>query len=184
MPSEVTKTEVERDDEQEEDENNIQEQEQEQQTLEIYRKALTFNVIAKYDPLINQLIHLSSYCVVYKYEENDWNKLDYQGPIAFYSRSAAELSEATKFSVEQVLKQDHYKYGLIILNRAKPENFTIGFLGNDNLIAEDAGKGMFVESKEKLVIVRDFKGDTFGLWLFDPQDREYLYKFLKYCVDN
>ncbi|VEU21259.1 DEKNAAC102185 [Brettanomyces naardenensis] len=158
--------------------------EDQQQALDIYKKALTFNVIAKYDPLINQLIHLSPYCVVYKFSEEGWNKLDYQGPIALYSRNTPDIPEAEQVTVLQLLEKDYYKFGLIILNRAKPENFTIGLLGNKYLIDQEADHGMLIERKEELVIVRDFKGDTFGLWLFDEKDREYLYDFLKYCVEN
>ncbi|GME83871.1 unnamed protein product [Ambrosiozyma monospora] len=106
----------------------------EQQTLDIYKKALTFNVIAKYDPLISQLMYLSSYCVVYKFDEteNDWAKLDYQGPIAIYSRHYQDeyllqqqqqpQSQQTrpKHSVSEIISNPasaHYSNGLIILNR-------------------------------------------------------------------
>lgn len=158
--------------------------EQVQQTDEIYKKALTFNVIAKYDPKINQLIHLSSYGVVYEWNGNDWDKMEYQGPIAIYSRNAIPISEDKTLTVDEILKHDYYQYGLIILNRARPQNFTVGLLGNKHLVAEDKEKGMEAELVEELIMIRNFKGDTFGLWIFDPKDRQYICKFLRYCIDN
>jgi len=164
--------------------NNDSTDQQSAQAFDIFKKALTYNVIAKYDPAIDQLIHLSPYCVIYQFDGIDWNKLDYQGPIAFYSRKVSEIKEGAKFSVQDVMKHDIYQYGLILLNRAKPENFTIGLLGRKYLVESDLDKVIAVEKKEELVILNDFKGDTFGIWLFDEKDREYLYKFLTYCTEN
>ncbi|QOU23180.1 DEBR0S1_32682g1_1 [Brettanomyces bruxellensis] len=154
------------------------------QAFDIFKKALTYNVIAKYDPTIDQLIHLSPYCVIYQFDGTDWNKLDYQGPIAFYSRKVSEIKEGAKFSIQDVMERDIYQYGLILLNRAKPENFTIGLLARKYLADSDLDRAIAVEKKEELVILNDFKGDTFGIWLFDEKDREYLYKFLSYCIEN
>lgn len=157
---------------------------QQKQAFEIFKKALSYNVIAKYDPAINQLVHISSYCVVYQFDGENWNKLNYQGPMALYSRKVPEIIDGKQFSVQEVTKEDHYTYGIIILNRAKPENFTIGILGSKHLIPQDMDKAMVVERKGELVIFKDFKGETFGLWLFDNKDRDYLYKFAQYCLAN
>ncbi|ODV85887.1 hypothetical protein CANARDRAFT_27962 [[Candida] arabinofermentans NRRL YB-2248] len=160
---------------------------QEKQTWEIYKNTLTFNVVAKYDPRINQFVHLTSYCVVYKFDEalNDWSKLDYQGPLIVYSRNCI-ASEPNSLKVSDVLSNDKlYQYGLMVLNRSKPENFSIGLLATKYLVEEDKEEwGLIVEKNEKLIIVRDFKGDTFGLWIFADEDRDYMSEILKFCIES
>lgn len=166
------------------------------QTTEIYKQALTFNVIAKYDPAISQLLHISSYCVVYQFDDDaeDWVKTSYMGPVSVYSRRSiwdkySEDSNVPTVSVDDVLSGKHgqyYKFGLLVLNRGQPENFSLGFL-SDRYINQydiDEERNLLVEKSDELIIVRDFNGKAFGLWLFDPKDREYLYKLLLYCTDN
>ncbi|GME91371.1 hypothetical protein B5S32_g644 [[Candida] boidinii] len=230
---------------------------QEKQAFDIYRKALTFNVISKYDPKINQLIHLSSYCVVYKFDDeiSDWEKLDYQGPLIIYSRnfikskysielkfkkdqinkikslkskdkstddnnndnnnnnnnndessSSSELppnefiNDSNLVSIKEVLKNDaFYEFGLIVLNRSKIENFSLGLIPNQNLIQDnlnlnnlknqkdidefdDSNEKFIIEKNGELVIIKALDGNTYGLWLFDETDRDYVYKLLCYIV--
>lgn len=230
-----------------------EELDQEKQAFDIYRKALTFNVVSKYDPKINQLIHLSSYCVVYKFDDeiSDWEKLDYQGPLIIYSRnfikskhaielqakkkriakirslqtknksngkskdksndnnndsSSSELppnefiNDANLVSITEVLKNDaFYEFGIIVLNRSKVENFSLGLIPNQNLIPDtlnlkylkrqkdidgfdDSNEKFIIEKNGELVIIKALDGNTYGLWLFDETDRDYVYKLLCYIV--
>ncbi|KAG7693368.1 hypothetical protein KL949_000179 [Ogataea haglerorum] len=154
----------------------------EHKTLEIYKQALTFNVIAKYDPLIDQLVHLTSYCVVYRFDsdQNDWVKLDFQGPLAIYSRKS-EVAGPTP-APEVVQNDQLYTFGLIVLNRIKPENFSIGLISSKQLT--DPEDGIIVENTEKLIIVRDLSQQTYGLWIFDAADRDYICEILKYCIEG
>jgi mRNA-decapping enzyme subunit 1 len=169
------------------------------QTLEIYKQALTFNVIAKYDPSISQLLHISSYCVIYQYDEDgeDWVKSSYMGPIAVYSRRSAwdrysvdaDITTKMKVSVDDVLGGkigEYYKFGLLVLNRGQPENFSLGLLGDKYLNNSDIEeeRNLLIEKSGELIIVRDFNGKAFGLWIFDEKDRDYLYQLLMYCVDK
>ncbi|CDK28133.1 unnamed protein product [Kuraishia capsulata CBS 1993] len=164
----------------------------ERQTLEIYKNALNFNVIAKYDPLVKNLIFQSSHCVVYRFENDDWVKLDYQGPIVLYSRrykneiddeQKAKEQEPLTYDTETILRDDtYYEYGIIVYNRNKPQNFSIGIIPTKRLRAkEDA---MIFEKNDELIIVKDLAGDAFGLWIFDEKDRDYICQVLNYCIDN
>lgn len=164
-------------------------------TIEIYKQALTFNVIAKYDPLISQLLHISSYCVIYQYDEDaqDWIKSSYMGPVCVYSRRSVwdkvDDNNIGKVSVDEILaaKQGElFKFGLVVLNRGQPENFSLGFLGDKYLSQEDLDeeKQLLVEKSDELIIVRDFNGKAFGLWIFDVKDRDYLYQLLLYCTEK
>ena len=170
-----------------------------QQTIEIYKQALTFNVIAKYDTAITQLLHISSYCVIYQYDEEseDWVKSSYMGPITIYSRRSywdkfdinADIKETEKINVNKIINSkngEYYKFGLMVLNRSQPENFSLGLLGdrylnNDEIINE---RNLLIEKSDELIIIRDFEGNAFGFWIFDEKDRDYLYQLLMYCIDK
>lgn len=166
------------------------------QTLEIYKQALTFNVIAKYDPSISQLLHISSYCVIYQYDEEleDWVKSSYNGPVSVYARRSEwdkndNQDNINKVNVDTILNAKHgkyYRFGLLILNRAQPENFSLGFLGDKYVTDDDVNeeRGLLIEKSDQLIIIRDFNGKAFGLWIFDEKDRDYLYQLLMYCTDQ
>lgn len=166
------------------------------QTLEIYKQALTFNVIAKYDPLISQLLHISSYCVIYQYDEEleDWVKSSYNGPVSVYTRRSEwdkneNQDNINKIDVDTILTAKHgkyYRFGLLVLNRGQPENFSLGFLGDKYIIDDDVNeeRGLLIEKSDQLIIIRDFNGKAFGLWIFDEKDRDYLYQLLMYCTDQ
>ncbi|GME82450.1 unnamed protein product [Ambrosiozyma monospora] len=80
----------------------------------------------------------------------------------------------------------HYSNGLIILNRVKPENFTIGLVDTATILKEPQEDpedvGIKIELNEELIIVRDLNKVVFGLWVFDELDRTHLCQVLKYCV--
>lgn len=165
------------------------------QTATIFKQALTFNVIAKYDPHISQLLHISSYCVIYHYDEDsqDWTKTSFNGPTCVYARRSiwddSNDDNINKVSVDELTNStqgNYYKFGLLVLNRSQPENFSLGFLADryidENDINED--KQLLVEKSDELIIVRDFTGKAFGLWVFDEKDRDYLYKILLYCTEK
>lgn len=169
------------------------------QTTEIYKQALTFNVVAKYDPAITQLLHISSYCVIYQFDEDaeDWVKSSYMGPVCVYARRSVwdkyseDISDdkIATVSVDDLLKAkqgEYYKFGLLVLNRSQPDNFSLGFLGDKYLNEDDVveEKNLLIEKSDELIIVRDFNGKAFGLWIFDPKDRDYLYQLLLYCIDK
>ncbi|GMG60211.1 unnamed protein product [Ambrosiozyma monospora] len=150
-------------------------------------------------------MYLSSYCVVYKFDEtvNDWAKLDYQGPIAIYSRHYQDeylqqqqqqqqpqfQQTKPKHSVSEIVSSPtsaYYSNGLIILNRVKPENFTIGLVDTATILKEPQEDpedvGIKIELNEELIIVRDLNKVVFGLWVFNELDRTHLCQVLKYCV--
>lgn len=169
------------------------------QTIEIYKQALTFNVIAKYDAAIAQLLHISSYCVIYQYDEEseDWVKSSYMGPITIYSRRSAwdkydadsDISDNQKVTADELVKSktgSYYRFGLLVLNRSQPENFSLGLLGDRYLTDDDISneRNLLIEKSDELIIIRDFEGKAFGFWIFDEKDRDYLYQLLMYCIDK
>lgn len=165
------------------------------ETTEIYKQALTFNVVAKYDPSISQLHHISPYCVIYEYDEDaeDWVKSSYMGPVCVYARRSEwdkyDDEHSPKVDVESIINSKtgaYYRFGLMVLNRSQPENFSIGLLGDNYIISKDIedDKSVLVEKTDELIIIRGFNNKTFGLWLFDEKDRDYMYQLLLYCIDK
>ncbi|KAG0675621.1 mRNA-decapping enzyme subunit 1 [Pichia californica] len=169
------------------------------QTIEIYKQALTFNVVAKYDPSISQLLHISSYCVIYQYDEDaeDWVKSSYNGPVCVYARRSVwdkygdniDDNQIKKVNVNTILNGnngEYYRFGLLVLNRGQPDNFSLGFLGDKYIEDKDVieERGLLIEKSDQLIIVKDFNGKAFGLWIFDEKDRDYLFQLLMYCTDQ
>ncbi|TID15778.1 hypothetical protein CANINC_004307 [Pichia inconspicua] len=165
------------------------------EAIEIYKQALTFNVVAKYDPSISQLLHISPYCVIYEYNEetSDWVKSSFMGPLCVYARRSEwdryDDDHHPKVEVDTVINSStgsYYRFGLLVLNRGQPENFSIGLLGDDYIIDKDIkdDRGLLIEKNDELIIIKDFNDKTFGLWLFDEKDREYINQLLLFCVDK
>lgn len=159
---------------------------EQQQTFDIYRKAMTFNILSRYDPQVNQLLYLSSHCVVYEFIDNDWSKLDYQGTICLYSRKEYEKQsniQQHSLDTKTIISNNLFQFGIIIFNRNKPENFSIGIIPN-KFIANQSDKKLIVEQQNELIIVKDLLGTVYGLWVFDSKDREMIYKMLDYCINQ
>ncbi|ODQ78035.1 hypothetical protein BABINDRAFT_163073 [Babjeviella inositovora NRRL Y-12698] len=158
-----------------------QKQQQQQQQLEFYRNTLNFNVISRYDPKINNVVYDSPYAVAYKFDQasEEWEKLEYLGLVSVYSR----LNYDPAKPLDPHAVQDDFYYGLIILNRSSPANFSIGIV--PNCISEwKKSVLMSVEQQGDLVIIQDVKEDVYGIWLFDKKDREELLKALRYVLEN
>lgn len=174
-----------------------------QKALELYRNALNFNVINRYDPAIKQLLYHTSHCVIYKFaeEKEEWVKTDYQGTLALYLRdfklptaphqnSQGQFPPPLPAYTYQDL-QNLFCYGLMLLNRNNPECFSLGLLPNKitkhffphglngNGIVE-----MNVEINDNLIIVKNLLGDIYGLWVFNEDDRQKLVKLLEFCLKN
>ncbi|KAH3902438.1 related to mRNA-decapping enzyme subunit 1 [Saccharomycodes ludwigii] len=207
-------------------------------TLDLYRKALNFNVIGRYDPKIKQLLFHTSHAVLYQYdiEQENWAKQEYQGVLAVYLRDLSNTStnllndvsneSATLKSVtsstaikamdtvktdssyvneinnnngsngstqQKVLQgQDFYNYGLIILNRCNPENFSLAITPNSvinkhKLFGKEEKQvltNIQIEKNDELLIIKNLLGDVYGLWIYNEEDRETLYTLIKYLLEN
>lgn len=162
------------------------------EAVDLYRNTLNFNVISRYDPAIKQLLFTSSHCVVYKFgEEEDWIKTDYQGTVLLYLRDY-KLPDANRTDpLNYQDLQNLFCYGLILLNRTKPENFSLGLLSN-KMNRHFLPRGlphmpmfeMAVELNDTIIIVKNVLGEVYGLWVYDEQDRMKLFKTLEYCLNN
>ncbi|SCU98971.1 LANO_0F00342g1_1 [Lachancea nothofagi CBS 11611] len=185
-------------------------------TLEFYRKALNYNVIGRYDPKIKQLLFHTPHASVYKWDfgKDEWVRLEYQGVLAIYLRDISQGDEFLQEETEEersilalpsrpngpehnleVLKgRDIYNYGLILLNRMNPENFSIGIAPNSvinkrRLFAphEDSQQPlecMKVEVKDDLVIIKNLRHEVFGIWIHTVPDRKNVYELIKYLLEN
>lgn len=184
-------------------------------TMEFYRKALNFNVIGRYDPKIKQLLFHTPHASVYQwdFETDEWKKLEYQGVLAIYLRDVSQGdmlphqtesitsmntdttdNQSSSFSGTVLTGHDIYNYGLIILNRINPDNFSIGIVPNSvinkrNVFNADENSEnplecMGVEVKDDLVIIKNLKHEVFGIWIHTVADRENIYELIKYLLEN
>lgn len=99
------------------------------------------------------------------------------------------------YSSGEVLKgKDIYNYGLMILNRINPDNFSMGIVPN-NVInkrkifdrSEDEKNPlelMGVEVKDDLVIIKNLKHEVYGIWIHTIADRQNIYELIKYLLEN
>lgn len=163
-----------------------------QKALELYRNALNFNVISRYDNCIKQLLYHTSHCVIYKFndESEEWVKTDYQGTLALYLRDF-KIPQNQGFAPTYQDLQNLFCYGLLLLNRNNPECFSLGLLPN-KIIKHFFPHGlnnmnileMDVELNDNLIIVKNLLGEIYGLWVFNEDDRMKLYKLLDFCLTN
>ncbi|CUM66764.1 uncharacterized protein PRCAT00004445001 [Priceomyces carsonii] len=168
-----------------------QEQVTPNEALKLYRNTLNFNVISRYDPSIKQLLYHTTYCVIYKFNDElqEWTKTDYLGMLALYLRDFKVPSTGRLTSYQDL--QNLFCYGLILMNRNNPECFSLGLLPN-KFIKHFFPNGvnglnvleMDVELNDNLIIVKNLLGEIFGLWVFNEDDRRKLFKSLEYCLNN
>ncbi|KAL3233103.1 mRNA-decapping enzyme subunit 1 [Nakaseomyces bracarensis] len=189
-----------------------------EQALDFYRKALNFNVIGRYDPKIKQLLFHTPHASVYKwdFDRDEWAKLEYQGVLAIYLRDVTNTHEILShqdssmeasllngsmgqsnegYGQGQVLSgRDIYNYGLIILNRINPDNFSMGIVPNSTVNkrkvfdsiedSENPLECMGVEVKDELVIIKNLKHEVYGIWIHTVEDRMNVYELIKYLLEN
>lgn len=90
--------------------------------------------------------------------------------------------------------RDIYNYGLIILNRMNPDNFSMGIVPHSVInkrkifdTVEDKMNPlecMGVEVKDDLVIIKNLKHEVFGIWIYTVADRQNIYELIKYLLEN
>lgn len=160
-----------------------------EKALELYKNTLNFNVISRYDPRIKQLLYTASHCVIYKFNEGEWEKKEFQGTLALYLRHF--VSDVPQRQLGEADLQDVFCYGLILLNRLSPQNFSIGLLPNSatkvfypNGVNNSGVTQMDVEINDNLIILKNLVGDIYGLWVFDEEERQKLFQLLKFCLNG
>lgn len=162
-----------------------------EKAFELYKNTLNFNVISRYDPAVKQLLYTTSHCVIYKYDEptQEWVKSDYQGTLALYLRDFVNPANAGALAYLDL--QRLFCYGLILLNRLNPGCFSLGLLPNKisrqylpNGLANNGVTEMDVEINDNLIIVKNLLGEIYGLWVFNEDDRQKLYKLMSFCLSN
>lgn len=161
------------------------------EALALYKNTLNFNVISRYDPQVKQLLYTTSHSVIYKFDlaTLEWVKTEYQGTLALYLRHFAPQPPQRPLTAADL--QDLFCYGLILLNRSSPENFSLGLLPNSAAKAffpagvdGNGVKEMNVEINDNLIIVKNLLGDIYGLWVYDEDDRQKLYKLVAFCLNG
>ncbi|RLV86823.1 mRNA-decapping enzyme subunit 1 [Meyerozyma sp. JA9] len=162
-----------------------------QNALDLYRNALNFNVISRYDNKIKQLLYHTSHCVIYKYDATteEWEKTDFSGTLALYLRDFATPHRGAPPTVDTL--RSLFCYGLILMNRNNPECFSLGLVPNkitQHIFPQGVNNmgilSMDVELNGNLIIVKNLLGEIYGLWVFNEAEREKLYKLLEFCLTN
>lgn len=162
-----------------------------QSGLELYRNALNFNVISRYDNKIKQLLYHTSHCVIYKFDaaSEEWEKTDFLGTLALYLREFVTPPRGAPPTFE--ILQQLFCYGLILMNRNNPQCFSLGLVPNKitqhyfpHGVNNMGILGMDVELNGNLIIVKNLLGEIWGLWVFNEAEREKLYKLLAFCLNN
>lgn len=162
-----------------------------EKALALYKNTLNFNVISRYDPLVKQLLYTTSHCVIYRFEaeSEEWIKTEFLGTLALYLRNfSTDISNRTLTRNDL---QSLFCYGLILLNRQKPENFSLGLLPNKatrryfpNGVDGNGINETNVEMNDSFIMVKNLIGEIYGLWVFNEDDRQKLYKLIDFCLNN
>lgn len=162
-----------------------------EKAFELYKNTLNFNVINRYDPAVKQLLYTTSHCVIYKYQESsqEWVKSEFQGTLALYLREYVNPANGVVQNYADL--QRLFCYGLILLNRLNPNCFSLGLLPNKvtkqflpHGLNNNGVTEMDVEKNDNLIIVKSLLGEIYGLWVFNEDDREKLYKLMSFCLSN
>lgn len=163
-----------------------------EKALDLFKSTLNFNVISRYDPLMKQLLYITSHCVIYKFEpeSQQWQKTDYQGTLALYLRDF-QAPQPGKTDLKYEDLQKLFCYGLILLNRQSPDCFSLGLLPNKVTShffpAGVENNGVFemdAEMNDNLIIIKNLLDEIYGLWVFSEEDRKKLFKLIEFCLKN
>lgn len=105
----------------------------------------------------------------------------------------ASIGDSTG-NMETLTGRDIYNYGLIILNRLNPDNFSMGIVPNSVVhkrkvfnAAEDKVNRlecMGIEVREDLLIIKNLKCEVYGLWIHTVADRKNVYELIKYLLES
>lgn len=162
-----------------------------EKAFELFKNTLNFNVISRYDPAVKQLLYTTSHCVIYKYDDptQEWVKSEFQGTLALYLRNFISPNHGAPLMYQEL--QNLFCYGMILLNRLSPGCFSLGFLPNNvtkkflpNGLNNNGITEMDVEINDNLIIVKNLLGEIYGLWVFNEDDRQKLYKLMTFCLNN
>lgn len=162
-----------------------------EEALGLYKNTLNFNVISRYDPEVKQLLYTTSHCVLYKYDDSsqEWVKTDFQGALTLYLRDFESPNSGVPLEYSDL--QRLFCYGLLLLNRLNPECFSLGLLPNKvtahyfpNGLKGNGVQQMDVEIADNLIMVKNLLGQIYGLWIFNEDDRQKLYKLMSFCLNN
>ncbi|PWN38710.1 PH domain-like protein, partial [Ceraceosorus guamensis] len=129
------------------------------------RQAFNMKVLSRYDPHAVSLLQSTSFVVLYTYDEpsSAWSKTSIEGPLFIYSRSSSPT------------------YGLFVLNRNGMDNF-IATLGERDEV--DCNEGFFIyrPAAEEGQEEEEESSRTYGIWIFEEEQRDTLGQELVRCV--
>ena len=134
-------------------------------------------------------------------QRDEWAKLEYQGVLAIYLRDITDgnsllpLPSGNNSGGGIILSgKDIYNYGLIIMNRMNPDNFSMGLVPNEVIKKRQNSEPvedrlnsletMEIEIKDELVIIKNLKHEIFGIWIHTIADRQNIYELIKYLLEN
>lgn len=117
------------------------------------RDAVNLNVLRRHDSSVSGILGSTSHTVVYLFnaEDQSWAKIGIEGAMFVFERESSH-------------------YGLTVMNRLGTNNFTT------DVTAETE-----VEMLGDYIILRTLETEVYGLWVYEPSDRQRLYELLQKC---
>lgn len=132
--------------------------------------SLNSKVLQRRDSKLSKILLTSPICNVYKYNfsDNDWDRLDVQGPLFVYTRQNND---------------GDYPYAAFVMNRLGLEDFYIGLCPKSWSVKHEKAP-MRVTLDDPLLMIEECAETTYGLWLFDENDRVKCLKLLEDCLES
>ncbi|KAJ8097267.1 hypothetical protein POJ06DRAFT_28276 [Lipomyces tetrasporus] len=154
---------------------------------------LNHTVLARHDPLINDIELTSAHAVLYKFvpDTSAWEKLPCQGVLFVYSRRASTASNGYYYQNGTDSWEEADEHMLAILNRQSLKSF---FLKLEDITD--------IERLDEFVMVRSPYGavepwevgyedttapkqpDVWGLWIYMSEDRAKVEELCRSCVSE
>ncbi|KAH3681056.1 hypothetical protein WICPIJ_007970 [Wickerhamomyces pijperi] len=132
----------------------------------LFADTLTYNVLQRHDPQLERLLKYCSHSQLYKLNsEGEWDKLDFSGVLAIYTRKPTEAAP--------------YEGGMMILNRNSPENWCIGLTRN-----REAKERIECEVGVDFLHLKLGNEGVYNFWCYEgEEDLKILYHWVMSFVD-
>ncbi|KAK9235631.1 hypothetical protein V1525DRAFT_257271 [Lipomyces kononenkoae] len=154
---------------------------------------LNHTVLARHDPLINDIELTSAHAVLYKFvpDTSAWEKLPCQGVLFVYSRRASTVSNGYYYQNGTDSWEEADEHMLAILNRQSLKSFFLKL--EDITDIERLDEFVMVRSPYNAVepwevgyedTTAPKQPDVWGLWIYMSEDRATLEELCRSCISG
>ncbi|KAK9364502.1 hypothetical protein V1509DRAFT_636185 [Lipomyces kononenkoae] len=154
---------------------------------------LNHTVLARHDPLINDIELTSAHAVLYKFvpDTSAWEKLPCQGVLFVYSRRASTVSNGYYYQNGTDSWEEADEHVLAILNRQSLKSFFLKL--EDITDIERLDEFVMVRSPYNAVepwevgyedMTAPKQPDVWGLWIYMSEDRATLEELCRSCISE